>query len=60
MFGLCSTFLKLELMVYVDVQGTSKINKICRAELRGHGQRDTQVDVFQCSKLSEAWKSKHM
>ena len=48
------------LMIDVDVQGTSKITMICGAEPRGHGQRDTQVDVFRCSKLSEAWKSKHM
>ena len=47
-------------MVDVDVQGTSKITMICRAGSRGHGQTGTQVDVFQRSKLSEAWKSKHM
>ena len=40
-------------MVDVDVEGSSKITRICRAGLRGHGQRDTQVDVFQ-------WKSEHM
>ena len=38
-------------MVYVDVQGTSKLTMICRAGPRGHGQRDTQVDVFRRSKL---------
>ena len=43
--------LKLELMVNVDVQGTSKITLICRAGSRGHGQRDMQVDVSQRSKL---------
>ena len=34
-------------MVDVDVQGTSKITMICRARSKSHGQRDTQVDVFQ-------------
>ena len=43
--------LKLGLMVDVDVQGTSKITMICRAGLRDHGQRNTQVDVFRRSKL---------
>ena len=38
-------------MINVDVQGTSKITMICRVGPRGHGQRDTQVDVFQHSKL---------
>ena len=47
-------------MVDVDVQGTLKITMICRAGPRAHGQRDTQIDVFQRSKLQEAWKSKHM
>ena len=42
---------KLGLMIDMDVQGTSKITVICRAKPRGHGQSDTQVDVFQCSKL---------
>ena len=52
--------LKLELIVDMDVQGTSKITMICWAGTRGHGQRDTQVDVFWRSKLQEAWKSEHM
>ena len=38
-------------MVDMDVQGTPKIAMIFRAGPRGHGQRDTQVDVFQRSKL---------
>ena len=33
---------------------------ICRAEPKDNGHMDTQVDVFQRSKLKEAWKSKHM
>ena len=33
---------------------------ICRAEPKDNGQMDTQVGVFQRSKLKEAWKSKHM
>ena len=33
-------------MVDVNVQSTSKITVICRAGPRGHGQDDTQVDVF--------------
>ena len=45
-------------MFDVDVLGTPKITTIFRAEQGGHGQRDTQVDVCQCSKLQEAWISK--
>ena len=47
-------------MVDVDVQGTTIISIICRAEPRDYGQRDTQVDAFRQSKLKKAWKSKHM
>ena len=46
-------------MFDVDVLGTPKITTIFRAEQGGHSQRDTQVDVFRCSKLQEAWISKH-
>ena len=38
--------LKLGLMYDVDVQGTLKITMIYRAESRGNGQSDKQVDVF--------------
>ena len=38
--------LKLGLIVDVDIQGTSKIKMMCRPGPRGHGQMDTQVDVF--------------
>ena len=51
MFGQCLTFCKLGLIFVVDVQGTSKITMICRAGPRIHGQRDTQVDVFQHSRF---------
>ena len=37
-------------MIDVDLQGTLKITMICGVEPRGHGQGDTQVDVFRCSK----------
>ena len=47
-------------MVDVDVQGTTIISMICRAEPRDYGQRDTQGDAFRQSKLKKAWKSKHM
>ena len=38
-------------MVDVDVQGTSKITMMCRAGTRGHGQKDTGLDIFWCSRL---------
>ena len=38
-------------MVDVDAQDTSKITMICRAECRGHTERDTQADGFRPSKL---------
>ena len=38
-------------MVDVDAPGTSKIAMIGRVGPRGHGQRDTQVDVFWRLKL---------